>query len=114
MDKKINKNMSSQTNTSSQTKKIKLSLEEQETLINFDEKNSTAIVETHNKKLKRLLKEYSEKSDDYVLLEDNKYSVTYRIPKDRVHIRPPKKMLSEEEKKIAGERLKKARTKQGN
>ena len=69
----------------------KLTLEEQETIILWDNGTDTAEVYTHDARLTGKLRELSQRSpEDYVLERSGPgRSVTYRIPKRCVGIRPP-------------------------
>ena len=68
----------------------KLTLEEQETIILWDNGTDTAEVYTHDARLTGKLRELSQRSpEDYVLERSGTgRSVTYRIPKRCVGIRP--------------------------
>ncbi len=69
----------------------KLTLAEQETIILWDNELDTAEVYTHDTRLINKLRELSQRFPDaFVLKETGRgRSVTYRIPKRCVGIRPP-------------------------
>ena len=86
---------------------MKLSKYEEETVVLYNEAQSTASVYTHDPKLKEKLKRLSEKYPEQVILEksDSSGGMTYTIPKKCVLIREP---YSEERRKAASERAKTA------
>ena len=86
---------------------MKLSKYEEETLVLYNEAQSTASVYTHDPKLKEKLKRLSEKYPEQVILEKSDLSggMTYTVPKKCVLIREP---YSEERRKAASERAKTA------
>lgn len=88
-----------------------LSLEEQETLIIFNEGESEAIIETQNVKLNRQLLRYASSSNDFKHTATLKYSERYTVPKNRVSIRSPKKQLTDEERHRIAEKLQRGRQK---
>ena len=92
---------------------IKLSLEEQETIILWDRKYPEANVYTFDPPLKRKLATMAKAYPEQIRLEkaDNG-SVEYTLPKNLVSIRSPRqgRKLSEEEKKDLAERLAKGRS----
>ena len=86
---------------------MKLSKYEEETLVLYNEAQSTASVYTHDPKLKEKLKRLSEKYPDKIVFnaENNNGGMTYTVPKKCVLIREP---YSEERRKAASERAKTA------
>lgn len=86
---------------------MKLSKYEEETVILYNEAESTASVYTHDPKLKEKLKRLSEKYPGQIIFqtENNSGGVTYLISKKCVLIREP---YSEERRKAASERAKTA------
>ena len=72
-------------------KRCRYTLSEQETIINWDNELDTASVYTFDRRIGKKLKELSQKyPDQFILLEKGpQHSVTYRIPKKCVSIRPP-------------------------
>ena len=72
-------------------KRYRYTLSEQETIINWDNELDTASVYTFDRRIGKKLKELSQKyPDQFILLEKGpQHSVTYRIPKKCVSIRPP-------------------------
>lgn len=88
----------------------KLTKEEQETIIIFNEQDKTASVSTYNVALYRKLERlYQERPDECVKRERQNGIDEYIVPKKWIKISPPKK-LSDEVKAKAAERLKKARS----
>lgn len=91
---------------------IRLSFEEQETIIRWDKKNKEAVIYTHEPSLKRKLEAMAKVYPEEIKLEkaDNG-SVEYILPKNLVSIRSPRqgRKLSEEEKRQLAERLAKGR-----
>ena len=92
---------------------IKLSFEEQETIITWDRKNKEVNLYTHEPSLKRKLAAMAKAYPAEIKLKkaDNG-SVEYILPKNLVSIRSPRagRKLSEEEKKEIAERLAKGRS----
>lgn len=86
---------------------MKLSKYEEETVVLYNEAESTASVYTHDPKLKEKLKRLSEKYPEQISFEKSNSSggVTYTVPKKCVLIREP---YSEERRKAASERAKTA------
>ena len=86
---------------------MKLSKYEEETLVLYNEAQSTASVYTHDPKLKEKLKRLSEKYPDKIVFnaENSNGGMTYTVPKKCVLIREP---YSEERRKAASERAKTA------
>lgn len=72
-------------------KKYKLTLAEQETVINFDNELPTASIYTHDARLIRKLEELSEKYPEQFKLQRKgpDRGVTYTLPKRCIGIRPP-------------------------
>ena len=86
---------------------MKLSKYEEETVVLYNEAQSTASVYTHDPKLKEKLKRLSEKYPEQIIFVKSNSSggVTYTVPKKCVLIREP---YSEEHRKAASERAKTA------
>jgi len=86
---------------------MKLSKYEEETLVLYNEAQSTASVYTHDPKLKEKLKRLSEKYPEQIIFntENSSGGVTYTVPKKCVLIREP---YSDERRKAASERAKTA------
>ena len=64
---------------------------EQETIILFNEEESTATVFTYNKKLMKKLQSWSEKyPEKYKLERQDKYSKTFILPKRYITVRSPR------------------------
>ena len=86
---------------------MKLSKYEEETVLLYNEAQSTASVYTHDPKLKEKLKRLAEKYPEQVIFEkaDSNGGMTYTVPKKCVLIREP---FSEERRKAASERAKTA------
>ena len=91
---------------------MKLSKLEQESIILYNEEESTASIYTHDPKLKRKLKRLAEKYPDKVY-PDKVYpdkavhagAVSYAVPKSCVSVREP---FSDERRRAASERAKNA------
>ena len=86
---------------------MKLSKYEEETVVLYNEAQSTASVYTHDPKLKEKLKRLSEKHPQRIIYitENENGGVTYVVPKKCVQIREP---VSDEQRKAASERAKTA------
>ena len=86
---------------------MKLSKYEEETVVLYNEAQSTASVYTHDPKLKEKLKRLSEKYPDKIVFntENSSGGVTYTVPKKCVLIKEP---YSDERRKAASERAKTA------
>ena len=86
---------------------MKMSKYEEETVVLYNEAQSTASVYSHDLKLKEKLKRLSEKYPDKVVFntENSSGGVTYTVPKKCVLIKEP---YSEELRKAASERAKTA------
>ena len=83
------------------TLKYKLNKYEKETIITFNEAETTASVYTCSMQEKNRLKELSLKSSDIYLIKEDEYSQTYTIPKKAVGYFLPRKLSEEEKKKRA-------------
>ena len=75
---------------------------EQETVILFNEAESTATIETHNGRLKRELA--AERPDEVTAQNGNDGVRKYAVPKRWVTVNAPR-VMSEEQKAICPERL---------
>lgn len=86
---------------------MKLSLEEQETIIRYDRATKEATVYTHEPALKRKLADIAESCAGVVLVARDDGSVEYTIPKKLITIRKPQKerALSADEKQAIADRL---------
>ena len=86
---------------------MKLTKRDKETVVLYNEAQSTASVYTHDPKLKEKLKQLSEKYPKQMIMEKTEQNggMTYTIPKKCVLIREP---YSEERRKAASERAKTA------
>lgn len=88
----------------------KLTKQEKETMIVFNEQDKTASISTYNvallRKLEKLLQERPDECEKHNVFSDGSQ---YIVPKKWIKISPPKK-LSDEAKAKAAERLKKARS----
>ena len=86
-----------------------LSRIEQETIILFNEAETTATIETHNGRLKRKLDRFAAERPNEVTAQDGNDGVRkYVVPKRWVTVSAPR-ILSDEEKMICAERLAKTR-----
>ena len=89
---------------------MSLSLYEQETIINFNEKEKTASVYTHNRALCRKLERLAEERPNECRLTKTSHdgkAVDYSIPKAWVKIKPPR-VASEAQKEAAREAARKS------
>ncbi len=86
---------------------MKLSLEEQETIIRYDRATKEATVYTHEPALKRKLADIAKSCAGVVLVARDDGSVEYTIPKKLITIRKPqkKRTLSADEKQSIADRL---------
>jgi len=84
---------------------MRLTKQEQETIILFNEGDNFAEIYTHNVKLKNRLERYSVKHPEIALLErqDEYDAVTYRLPKKRLTVMLTEP-FSEERRKAYQER----------
>ena len=91
---------------------IQLTGVERETIYTYNETEPNAQCFTYNKKLLNQLRQLAEdRPDDCKLLYENgDGSASYRLPKKWIKIRP-NRILSEEQRKAASERLKIAKSK---
>lgn len=74
---------------------MKLTPEERETIIRFDDAGKTATIYTCNQTWKTKLAKLADKSEEIKLIAEDEYSQTYAFPKKRVHISSPQKMSEE-------------------
>ena len=74
---------------------------EKETIINFNEEESTASVYTHNERLRNRLAAFAEKSDDCCLVRKGDDYDEYRIPKSWLKINLPRQYSDEQRQKMA-------------
>lgn len=89
---------------------MELSRYEQETIINYNEAEKIASVYTHNKALRRKLERLAEeRPEDCRLIRTTRdgQAVEYEVPKEWLHIYPPRvaKPLTEEQKQQRREQL---------
>lgn len=88
---------------------MKLSLYEQETIINYNREDAIATVYTRDpgvmKRLDQLVISFPEV---YKCIGETDIDKTYEMPKSAVNYRKPRR-LSEEQRRAAGERLKRAK-----
>ena len=88
---------------------MKLSLYEQETIINYNREDAIATVYTRDpgvmRKLDQLVISFPEV---YKCIGETDIDKTYEMPKSAVNYRKPRR-LSEEQRRAAGERLKRAK-----
>ena len=86
---------------------MKLSKLEQESIILYNEEESTASIYTHDPKLIRKLKRLAEKYPDKVYPDKAVHAgaVSYAVPKSCVSVREP---FSDERRRAASERAKNA------
>ena len=94
---------------------MELALYERETIINFNEAESTASIYTHNKALRRTLDKLAQERPEDCRIDRVSHdgaATDYSVPKSWVKIRPPR-IASEAQKaasRAAAERAKLART----
>ena len=78
---------------------------EKETIINYNQEEKEANIYTHDKRLVTKLMNCCEKyPEQFKLIEQDTESKTFIIPKKYVSVRPPK-IMSDEQKQKAGERM---------
>jgi len=80
---------------------IKLNKYERETIILFNEAETTATVYTCNTQVKNKLKELSLKSSEVYRKNEDEYSETYIIPKKIIKFSFPRELSKEEKQKRA-------------
>ena len=93
---------------------LKLTKEERETIILFNEAEPTATVYTCNTQIKKRLAELSLKTSDVYQEKEDKYSQTYTIPKKIIRFAFPRELSEKEKQKRAlklQENIKKHKTK---
>lgn len=78
-----------------------LSKEEQETIIIFNELESSAIMETCNKKLRRRMDDFYAKSVDVTRQRSDDVSARYVFPKSWVKVQIPRQLSEEQHQKMA-------------
>jgi len=89
---------------------MNLSLLERETIILFNEKETTASVDTCNPALMRRLDIFAAKSTSVTVVSDDAYGRQYLIPKAWVKVQMPRQLSEEQRQKLrqqAHERLNK-------
>lgn len=74
---------------------------ERETIISFNESETTANVYTCNTQVKKRLKELSLKSSDIYRIKEDEYSQTYIIPKKIIKFTLPRELSEKEKQKRA-------------
>ena len=85
---------------------------EQETIILFNEEQKTAAVETYNMKMKnKLIQMATDKPEQVQITLDDGQRIKAIIPKKWIRVSSPK-IMSEEQRKIASERMANIRNKQ--
>lgn len=90
---------------------MKLSKEEQETIVNYNEAETLASIYTHNKKLQRQLSRLcAERPDEARLVRKSHDDMAheYELPKSWLRIRPPR-VASEAQRAAARQALARAR-----
>ena len=70
---------------------MRLSKYEKETIILFNEEETTASICTYNRKMQNQLMKFAEKSADCIFEKRENESVTYKIPKSWIKINMPRK-----------------------
>lgn len=79
----------------------KLTKEERETIIRFDEARATATVYTCNTQIKKRLDELGQKSSEIYRENEDEYSHTYIIPKKIIKFSLPRELSEKEKQKRA-------------
>lgn len=74
---------------------------EKETVINFNEEESAALVYTHNERLRKKLATFAEKSNDCCLIRKGEDYSEYKIPKKWLKINLPRQYSEEQRQKMA-------------
>ena len=74
---------------------------EQETIIIFNEAESTATVNTCNKAWQNQLSRFCAETPDVCLVQKDEHSKTYTLPKKWLKVRRPRVLSSEERSKLA-------------
>lgn len=82
-----------------------LTLEEQETIFLYNQKNKTCDVSTSDRALIRKLDAIVNDNSEAVKVTSREGYAEYTIPKKWIKVRPPRKM-SDEQKALASERMK--------
>lgn len=80
---------------------IKLTKQEQETIILYNEAESEATCYTHNKSLMRKLDEIRSKSSSLQLISEDEHSRTYTFPKRWVKVQMPRVLTEEQRQKLS-------------
>jgi hypothetical protein len=92
-----------------------LSNYERETIILFNEAESTASVYTHSRKLQNKLNKLVDINPDISVRCQDKESTTYIVPKKWIKVSPPRQVnYTDEQKAAMAERLATARNKKGD
>lgn len=79
----------------------RLSRAEQETIITFNEEDSTANIYVSNGRLRRRLEELSEDWEEVEMTFKDAYGARFIFPKTWVKINPPRRISEETRKKLA-------------
>lgn len=74
---------------------------EQETIITYNEQDSTAEVDTCNKSLIRKLDEYAKGTTSVIKVGEDKHGKRYIVPKKWVNVKKPRQYSEEEREKRA-------------
>lgn len=81
-----------------------LTLQERETIIVFNEAESTASIYTHNTALSNRLLKLSQTEPDLHIIRQTRYALEAEAPKKWIRVSPPKKLSAASKQKMA-ERL---------
>lgn len=85
-----------------ETKPMKLTRYEQETILNFNEEEPLATVYTYNKKLIAKLNEFaSTRPEECEFIKEEYGSYTFTVPKSWVKVAPPRKLSKQTKEKLA-------------
>lgn len=74
---------------------------EKETVINFNEEESTASIYTHNERLRNRLAEFAAKSNDCCLVKKDDGCDEYKVPKSWIKVSCPRQYTDEQREKMA-------------
>lgn len=74
---------------------MNISKYEQETIINYNEEESTASVYTHSRKLRNKLHKISKENSDCQILKETDEHSEFIVPKKWIKVSPPKKLSAE-------------------
>ena len=79
---------------------MRLTLLEQETIILFNEQETTASVDTCNKTLMRQLDDFTTKSTTVIVVSEDEHGKRYLIPKSWLKVQMPRQLSDEQRQKL--------------